>query len=269
VRYRLPNGRASEVPLLRRSDDFLIQAGRFTETGRVDVANPKHSEHFDDLVSIPVLTDVIVPGRSPMPQFTEAYDGIDTTVAPAAERPLLQPVTEVRLPEPASTELEARAGVDDRPVPQAIVQAQAVQAQAPVQAPVQAQYAAQAAHAADLSEFAEPVKPIESRASAQSVLPDERRDSLSPAQPLEQAALTERDADQIAERLRARFAGYLREEGRRVIEARCREALEEHTSWLVRQVTREVALALEGEVMGWVRDAVREELAAHQASSSR
>ena len=78
--------------------------------------------------------------------------------------------------------------------------------------------------------------------------------------------LSERDAEQLAERLRVRFAGYLREEGRGVIEARCREALQEHTSWLVRQVTREVALALEGEVVGWVRDAVREELAAHRAS---
>jgi hypothetical protein len=34
----------------------------------------------------------------------------------------------------------------------------------------------------------------------------------------------------------------------------------------VRQVTREVALVLEGEVVGWVRDAVREELAAHRAA---
>jgi hypothetical protein len=147
------------------------------------VANPRHPEHFDDPASIPVLTDVIVPGRSPMPmpRPNEAYE-------------------------------------IDRP--------------------------------------AEPVQP------------GERGHSLPPLQPptQEQATLTERDAEHIAERLRARFADYLREEGRRVIEARCREALEEHTSWLIRQVTREVALALEGEVMDWVRDAVREELAAHQAS---
>nr|WP_254902599.1 DUF2486 family protein [Trinickia caryophylli] len=78
------------------------------------------------------------------------------------------------------------------------------------------------------------------------------------------AELSARDAEHLAERLRVRFAGYLREEGRGVIEARCRDALAEHTSWLVRQVTREVTLALEGEVAGWVRDAVREELAAHR-----
>jgi len=91
--------------------------------------------------------------------------------------------------------------------------------------------------------------------------------SAAPAVELPAAEdLSERDAEQLAERLRVRFAGYLREEGRAVIEARCRDALQEHTSWLVRQVTREVALALEGEVVGWVRDAVREELAAHRAS---
>jgi hypothetical protein len=183
------------------------------------VVNPRHPEHFDDPASIPVLTDVIVPGRPPIARRSEASE-IDTLAVPAA------PVAEAPLPQ-------------------------------------------QAAHAAELSEFGEPVKPvkpIESHVPVESVQPAGRDELLPPLRPLEQAALTERDAEHIAERLRARFAGYLREEGRRVIEARCREALEEHTSWLVRQVTREVALALEGEVMGWVRDAVREELAAHQAS---
>ena len=221
------------------------------------MANPRHPEHFDDPASIPVLTDVIVPGRPPIPRPSETHE-IDTPAAPAGEAPL---------PPPASAEPEAGAGFGERPVPQTPAQARAAQAQAQAQA--QAKYAPQAPHAAEPSEFAEPakpVKPIESRAQAEPVQPAERHESLPPLQPLEQAALTERDADHIAERLRARFAGYLREEGRRVIEARCREALEEHTSWLVRQLTREVALALEGEVMGWVRDAVREELAAHQAS---
>jgi hypothetical protein len=238
------------------------------------VVNPRHSEH-DDLVSIPVLTDVIVPGRSPMPRPGEVHE-IGTPAAPAveaalppaaAEAALPQAPVEATLPQPASTELEARAGVGEWPVPQTPVHAQAAQPQ--LQPQLQPQYAPQAAPAAELSEFAEPakpVKPIESRAPVEPVQPGQRHESLSSPQPLEQAALTERDAEHIAERLRTRFAGYLREEGRRVIEARCREALEEHTSWLVRQVTREVVLALEGEVMGWVRDAVHEELAAHQAS---
>jgi Protein of unknown function (DUF2486) len=69
------------------------------------------------------------------------------------------------------------------------------------------------------------------------------------------------DADVIAERLRGRFAGFLTGEGRGIIEARCRDALQDHTSWLVNQITREVALALETELTGWVREAVDQELA--------
>ncbi|WP_309491429.1 DUF2486 family protein [Trinickia mobilis] len=77
------------------------------------------------------------------------------------------------------------------------------------------------------------------------------------------AAATAMDADVIVERLRGRFASYLMGEGRNVIEARCRDALQDHTNWLVNQITREVALALEVEVAGWIREAVREALARH------
>jgi hypothetical protein len=73
------------------------------------------------------------------------------------------------------------------------------------------------------------------------------------------------DADLIAERLRGRFANYLTGDGRGIIEARCRDALQEHTSWLVSQITREVALALETEVAEWVREAVKEEIARRSA----
>nr|WKF58600.1 hypothetical protein HUO10_003100 [Paraburkholderia busanensis] len=69
------------------------------------------------------------------------------------------------------------------------------------------------------------------------------------------------DADLIAERLRGRFAGFLTGEGRGIIEARCRDALQEHTGWLVNQITREVALTLETEMTAWVREAVEEEIA--------
>lgn len=68
------------------------------------------------------------------------------------------------------------------------------------------------------------------------------------------------DADVLAERLRGRFANYLTGEGRSVIEARCRDALQDHATWLVNQITREVALALETEMTGWVREAVEEEI---------
>ncbi|MGN6666996.1 MAG: DUF2486 family protein [Trinickia sp.] len=77
------------------------------------------------------------------------------------------------------------------------------------------------------------------------------------------AAFDARDIEFIAERLRSRFSTYMRQDARGMIEARCRDAVEEHTNWLVRQVTREVVNALEQEVAGWVRDAVSEELARH------
>jgi len=74
------------------------------------------------------------------------------------------------------------------------------------------------------------------------------------------AARSDYDADVLAERLRGRFATYLKGDGRNLIEARCRDAFQDHTTWLVNQITREVALALETEMLSWVREAIREEL---------
>jgi hypothetical protein len=79
--------------------------------------------------------------------------------------------------------------------------------------------------------------------------------------PVPAAPVHSLDADVLADRLRGRFASYLTGEGRAVIEARCRDALQDHTLWLVNQITREVALALETEMTGWVREAVNEEIA--------
>jgi hypothetical protein len=89
------------------------------------------------------------------------------------------------------------------------------------------------------------------------------RAHYAPSAPASGAAFDARDVEFIAERLRGRFSSYLRGEARHVIEERCRGAIEEHTNWLVRQVTREVMAALEAEVAGWVRDAVSEELTRH------
>jgi hypothetical protein len=69
------------------------------------------------------------------------------------------------------------------------------------------------------------------------------------------------DADVIAERLRERFAGFLAGDARSVIEARCRDALQQHTSLLVGQITAEVVRTLEAEMTGWVREAVADEIA--------
>jgi len=69
------------------------------------------------------------------------------------------------------------------------------------------------------------------------------------------------DADALVDRLRGRCVTWLAGEGRAVVEARCRAALQEHSDWLVGQITREVGLALENELAAWVRDAIRDEAA--------
>ncbi|SAK42173.1 hypothetical protein AWB80_00491 [Caballeronia pedi] len=74
------------------------------------------------------------------------------------------------------------------------------------------------------------------------------------------AEAIEYDAEQIAERLRGRFTGFLTGEARALIEERCREVLREHSTQLVSAITREVAMALESRMSGWVREAVEEEL---------
>jgi len=163
----------------------------------------------NDPDSIPMLTDVIVPGRPPIAR-------------PGAAQ---APTAPAQMPAP------------DDPSPTV-----AASAQSNVAGPAQglSQSAASTASAS---------------ASAADATADTRR-----------AAFDARDVEFIAERLRGRFSSYLREDARRVVEARCRDAVEEHTNWLVRQVTREVVSALEAEVAGWVRDAVREELARHTSN---
>ena len=68
------------------------------------------------------------------------------------------------------------------------------------------------------------------------------------------------DAELIADRIRERFTSFLSGDGRDIVEDRCRDALREHSSWLVHQITREVAIALEAQMSEWVREAVEEEL---------
>lgn len=277
------------------------------ETGGLDVTDPKHpeNEQFDDPDSIPVLTDVIVPGRPSMPQRGEAHAPAPETKAeaPAAKEKAEAPAAAPKAEAPAAaqkTEAPAAAPKAEAPpvapkpevraapaTPQTIDEPGIPGPKAAPRAPTEDSI--EARRAAQLSEFVEaerasPTEPLDARrpheplkhgGAPEAVAPEEAAPASPAPAPLTlrerderevREELTERDIDHIAERLRGRFAGYLREEGRRVIEARCREALEEHTSWLVRQVTREVALALEGEVVGWVRDAVRDELAAHRAA---
>ncbi|MCC8401147.1 DUF2486 family protein [Paraburkholderia sp. MMS20-SJTN17] len=100
----------------------------------------------------------------------------------------------------------------------------------------------------------EPFIPLEAGATVPPDLAQEVTHEAAPAQP----AL---DADAIAQRLHGRFQRFLTGEGRGIIEARCRDAVQQHTGLLVSQITREVAQTLEAEMTEWVRDAVEEELA--------
>ncbi|WJF89555.1 DUF2486 family protein [Paraburkholderia bonniea] len=75
------------------------------------------------------------------------------------------------------------------------------------------------------------------------------------------------NADLLAERLKGRCVSYLTGEGRSLVETRCRDALQGQMTWLVNQVTREVALSLEAQMGNWVREAVREELGLRAAET--
>jgi hypothetical protein len=68
------------------------------------------------------------------------------------------------------------------------------------------------------------------------------------------------DAKRITQRLQERIAGFLDGEARTVIEARCEEVLREHSTKLVREITQEVTLALEGSMRQWVKVAVEDAL---------
>lgn len=166
--------------------------------------------------SIPMLTDVIVPGRPPIARPGTTQPETATEPAGASESAVPGASTASA---PSSNAAAAVASVPSAPLPAV---------------------ASQGGLAAEQLGAA----------------PDHPGASSA-------AAFDARDVEFIAERLRLRFSTYMRQDARGMIEARCREAVEEHTNWLVRQVTREVVGALEQEVAGWVRDAVSEELARH------
>ncbi|MDR3098266.1 MAG: DUF2486 family protein [Paraburkholderia sp.] len=77
------------------------------------------------------------------------------------------------------------------------------------------------------------------------------------------------EAEALVGRLSGRAMSWLTGDGRGVIEARCAAAMQEHSHWIVGQVSREIGLALEAELRGWVKAAVREELAAREGQSAQ
>ncbi|MFM0724951.1 DUF2486 family protein [Paraburkholderia strydomiana] len=237
--------------------------------------------------SIPVLHEILVPGREP-----QAREG--TAGAPAAQpappeqpdrlqepgfrtepalapQPVLTP-EQTRAPEPVLAPEPAHAA-EPAFTPASVAPSQAAHPAEPALTPEpQPLHAAEHAHpkrrpwlqhgtehddhghvSPGVFDRTEPAAPLE----AGTIVPPDIAHEAAVAAPPQQ----DLDADVIAERLRGRFAGFLTGEGRGIIEARCRDALQEHTTLLVSQITREVALTLETEMTGWVREAVEEEIA--------
>ncbi|MFM0499292.1 DUF2486 family protein [Paraburkholderia caffeinilytica] len=215
--------------------------------------------------SIPVLHEILVPGnpaqarQAPATQPVSDPERAQEPVFAAEPRhepePVLAPES-LHAPETLHAREEPTLAPEPMHVPE---QAHPAEAAHPKKRARAHHHAADHRHghepafapSAGVFDRAEPHAPIEAGAI---VPPDTTHEALVQPQP-------NLDADVIAERLRGRFAGFLTGEGRGIIEARCREALQDHTSWLVNQITREVALALETELTGWVREAVDQEIA--------
>ncbi|WP_269506041.1 DUF2486 family protein [Burkholderia sp. IMCC1007] len=247
-----------------------------------------------DSSSIPTLTDVLVPGKpvpapssaadAPSPRDDAAIPVLTDVVAPAraAEAPgapqhaqtdpgsvVVEPVPTPYVP---AVELP---GDSDAPAETRAAERVVADESAAMQAPLRQALAPDDSHPSDLAAVPrEPAGHTDEAALPEALAPAADApvsEHLARApQPDANAAgaLTPEDAQHIAERLRNRLTNYLTGEGREVIEARCRDALHDHSAWLVGQITREVALALETEVMDWVRDAVDDEIARRRAGRS-
>ncbi|WOD18760.1 DUF2486 family protein [Paraburkholderia kirstenboschensis] len=241
--------------------------------------------------SIPVLNEVLVPGH--VAQRREPQAGAAAPAAAPAETPLpeaealLQPdvTTEPELaPQPVLSPEETRA-------PEPVLEPQPLGTGATAAAAGEARSTAGHAHSADHGRPADQAHPAHHAHAMKKPRPhlaakaghahDDALaasaamfDRTEPPPPFEAAATVPPDiaqevdthgqsgvdAERIAERLRERFAGFLAGDGRGVIEARCRSAVEEHATRLVDQITREVVSTLENQMTGWVREAVEAEI---------
>ncbi|HEB3532828.1 TPA: DUF2486 family protein [Burkholderia cenocepacia] len=249
-----------------------------------------------DSSSIPTLTDVLVPGKpvparsfasaAPQPHDRAAIPVLTDVIAPGAagaapadfrqpeadpESVVVEPIPTPHVPAvelPGDAATAAAAGETDAPAEpgaaEHVVAEDAAAMTAPLRSSLVNDDLPPHTFAAIAPEVAAPAPDTAMPEAVLPVLP-----SAAP-QPDAQAAagLTPEDAQHIAERLRNRLTNYLTGTGRDAIEARCRDALHEHSAWLVGQITREVALALETEVMDWVRDAVDEEIARRRVGHS-
>ncbi|RQS21092.1 DUF2486 family protein [Burkholderia sp. Bp8992] len=208
--------------------------------------------------AIPVLTDVVAPGDS---LKTGAYPETDVVIEPV---PTLH-VPAIELPGDVAAAEAAAMGETDAPAETGAAEHVVAEDAAVMNAPLRSSLADDGVqqHA-----FAAMAQGAAAGQVPETALPEAVVPAGAPLPDAGAAALTPEDAQHIAERLRNRLTNYLTGAGRDAIEARCRDALHEHSAWLVGQVTREVALALETEVMDWVRDAVDEEIARRRAGRS-
>jgi hypothetical protein len=221
--------------------------------------------------SIPTLTDVLVPGK-PVPARSAAADAPPRDDAAVPEHAGTDPesvvVEPVPTPHVATVELPGDSDAPAQPGAAGRVVAEELAGmQAPLRSALAADDAQQPGFAVAPAQADEAVLPHRVAPAADGLVSDHLAGAAQPDTHAA-AALTPEDAQHIAERLRNRLTNYLTGEGREAIEARCRDALHDHTAWLVGQITREVALALETEVMEWVRDAVDEEIVRRRTGRS-
>lgn len=235
------------------------------------------SDPNDD--SIPVLHEVLVQGHPVQPQQTST----DAAKLDGPREPSFK-AEPVLAPQPVLTPEQVRSA-------EPVLAAQPLHAQEPTFAPQPAvapqpadpRQAADHHHAkkrsrshqaaeprrahddafatsAGVFDRAEPITPLE---AGSTVPPDIAREGA-----VEPPLDLDLDANVVAERLRIRVNDFLAGDGRNAIEERCRETLHAHTGWLIDQITREVALALEDEMTSWVREAVAEEIARRASGSA-
>ena len=213
--------------------------------------------------AIPVLTDVIAPPHAataaPGDSMQSGFEP-DSVVVEPVPTPY---VPAVEVPGDVATAAAASIGETDAPAEPGAAEHVVAEDSAAMRAPLRSSLAGDDVRQHAFAEVAHEAAAHPHEAHVPAALVP----AAVPPQPDAPAAagLTPEDAQHVAERLRNRLTNYLTGEGRDAIEARCRDALHEHSAWLVGQITREVALALETEVMDWVRDAVDEEIARRRA----
>ncbi|MGU7843649.1 DUF2486 family protein [Burkholderia sp. AW33-5] len=221
--------------------------------------------------SIPTLTDVLVPGK-PVPARSSATDAPPRDDVAVPEHAGIDPefvvIEPVPTPDVSAVELPGDSDAPAQPGAAGhVVAEESAVAQAPLRSALADDEGQQAGVAATPRDAGEAMPSHAVAPAGDELATDHLARAVHPESHAA-AAVTPEDAQHIAERLRNRLTNYLTGEGREAIEARCRDALHDHTAWLVGQITREVALALETEVMEWVRDAVDEEIARHRTGRS-